>query len=354
MNSYERIKSAYEHKEADRVPIVDIPWEGTLRRWNKEGMPADVDWRDYFGVDKVADIHVNISPRFEEKIIEETDRYEIVTTSYGATKKRFKELDSTPEFLDYSITDADAWNKAKARMKILDDDRIPWQQLKENYDRWRLEGQWIRANFWFGFDVTHSYLMGTENTLITMLEEPELLTDIFDTYLESCETLFERIWDAGYHFDEIIWYDDMGYKGTTFFSPQTYRELIWPYHKRAVDWAHNRGIYAQLHSCGNIMTLIPDIINTGVDALNPLEIKAGMDPVKIKKEFGEKLTLRGGINAALYHDAGLVVEQIEKLVPILKENGGYMFATDHTIPNSCSLETMKKIVAAAKKYGSFN
>lgn len=353
MTSYERIKLAYEHKEADRVPIVDTAWDGTIRRWINEGMPENMDWRDYFDVDKVGEIWIDVTPRFEEKIIEETDRYEIVTTPYGATVKRFKELDSTPEYLDYSITDAKAWKVAKERMQNLDDARIPWQYIKDNYDKWRSEGQWIRANFWFGFDVTHSHLMGTETTLMTMLDEPELLMDIFDTYLKSCETLFERIWDAGYHFDEILWFDDMGYKGTTFFSPQMYRDILWPYHKRAVDWAHNRGIYAQLHSCGDIMTLIPDIVDTGVDALNPLEIKAGMDPIKIKKEFGKDLTLRGGINAALYNDAELVVEQIEKMVPILKENGGYMFATDHSIPNSCSLETMKKIVAAAKKYGSY-
>lgn len=353
MNSYERIKLTYEHKEADRVPIVDTPWAGTMRRWINEGLPKDTDWRDYFGTDKVADIYIDISPRFEEKVIEETDRYITVTTAYGATKRMFKEIDSVPEFLDYSVTDADAWEMAKARMEKLTDDRIPWQMLKENYDKWRAEGQWIRANFWFGFDVTHSFLMGTENTLITMLEEPELVTDIFDTYLKSCETLFERIWDKGYHFDEIMWCDDMGYKGTTFFSPALYRDMLMPYHKRAVDWAHNRGIYAQLHSCGDIMTLIPDIVSTGVDALNPLEVKAGMDPAFLKKEYGNVLTLRGGINAAVFHDAELVVEQIKELVPILKENGGYMFSSDHTIPNSCSLKTMKKIVEAAKKYGSY-
>ena len=60
-----------------------------------------------------------------------------------------------------------------------------------------------------------------------------------------------------------------------------------------------------------------------------------------------------GINAILYNDSELVVEEIKRLVPILKENGGYVFATDHSIPNSCSLETMKKIVAAAKEYGGY-
>ena len=70
--------------------------------------------------------------------------------------------------------------------------------------------------------------------LIALLEEPELVEDMFATYLDRSEKLFTRIWDAGYHFDEMFWYDDMGYKGTTFFSPAMYRNLLQPYHTRAV------------------------------------------------------------------------------------------------------------------------
>ena len=58
MTSWERIKRMYEHKEADRVPFVDSPWAGTVNRWHREGMPAGMDWRDYFGVDKVQPISI--------------------------------------------------------------------------------------------------------------------------------------------------------------------------------------------------------------------------------------------------------------------------------------------------------
>ena len=67
MNSWERIKRMYEHREADRVPILDAPWAGTIRRWVREGMPAGMDWEDYFGADKIGVINVDISPRFEKK-----------------------------------------------------------------------------------------------------------------------------------------------------------------------------------------------------------------------------------------------------------------------------------------------
>lgn len=352
MTSWERFKRMYEHREADRIPIIDEPWSGTLRRWRREGMPEGMDWCDYFDVDKLGIINIDISPRMSEITLEETDRYYIRTSPWGVTMKHFKEEDSTPEFLDFTITTQEAWDQAKKQM-TLEDDRIPWEMLRQNYDKWRAEGRWIRAVFWFGFDVTHSWMMGTENTLIAMMEEPELVEDMFDTYLSRCETLFSRIWDAGYHFDEIFWYDDMGYKGTTFFSPNMYRSMLQPYHKRAVDWAHNRGIYAQLHSCGDVMTLLPDIVATGVDALNPLEVKAGMDAFKIKKEYGDRLVLHGGINAVLWNDKDAILEEIDRKVPVLKENGGFIFSSDHSIPNSVSLENMKAIVEEVKRVGRY-
>lgn len=352
MNSWERFKRMYDHREADRIPIIDDPWAGTLRRWQREGMPADVDWCDYFDIDKIGVINIDISPRYPEVTLEETDRYAIRTSPWGVTMKHFKEEDSTPEFLDYKVTTPEAWEEAKKRM-TLSDDRIPWDYLKENYDKWRAEGRWIRGVFWFGFDVAHSWMMGTENMLVAMIEEPEFVQDIFETYLSHTIALFDRIWDAGYHFDEMFWYDDMGYKGTTFFSPKMYRELLQPYHTRAVKWAHDHGAYAQLHSCGDIMTLLPDIVATGVDALNPLEVKAGMDVFEIKRKYGDRLTLHGGINAVKWSDADAILAEIDEKVPVLKQNGGFIFSSDHSIPNAVSLDNMKRIVAEVKRVGRY-
>lgn len=352
MTSRERFLRMYEHKEADRVPIIDSPWSGTVRRWQREGMPKDADWRDFFDVDKVEGIGVDITPRYETRVLEETDRYVISTSSWGVTMKHFKEEDSTPQFLDYRVTTPEMWEEAKARM-TLDDDRIPWKWLKENFEKYRAEGRWMSAQFWFGFDVTHSWMMGTENLLIAMLEESEMVEDMFDTYLNRCMALFGRIWDAGYHFDEISWPDDMGYKGTTFFSPKTYREMLKPFHKRAVDWAHERGVYAHLHSCGDVMTLLDDIVDTGVDALNPLEVKAGMEPLTVKEKWGKRLTLHGGINAVLWDQTEKITEEIERLVPKLKENGGYIFSSDHSIPNNVSLSNFRAIIEAAKRAGKY-
>ncbi len=352
MTTRERFMRMYQHQEADRIPIIDSPWKGTLRRWRREGLPENVAWEDYFDIDKVAKLRIDITPRFEKKILEETERYYIETSSWGVTMKHFKEEDSTPEMLDFKVVDEASWEEAKVRM-LSGENRIPWDHIKDNWERWRREGQWITAQFWFGFDVTHSWMMGTENMLIAMMEEPELVKDMFDTYLGRCEDLFGQIWDAGYHFDEIYWPDDMGYKGTTFFSPAMYRELVQPFHVRAASWAHDRGIYARLHSCGDVTSLVPDILAAGLDALNPLEVKAGVDAKKLKDEYGDRLVLHGGINALYWKDEERIISEIEDKVPYLKKNGGYIFSSDHSIPNDVSLENMKRIVEAAKRAGKY-
>ena len=349
----ERILRAYRHEEADRIPMLDQPWAGTLRRWRAEGMPQGVSWEDYFGFDHQIRIMPDVSPRFEKKVLEQTDRYRIETTAYGATRKVFNELDSTPEVLDFYYGDSDKWEEAKKAILTDHEDRIPWKRLEENYPKWRAEGWFVQLGLWFGFDVTHSHFVGTENLLIGMYEEPEWVTDMFDTYLCAALKQAQKILDAGYEFDGIFWWDDMGYKGSPFFSPSAYRELLKPFHKKAVDWAHERGMVAELHSCGFIEPLLPDVLETGVDMLNPLEVKAGMDPFTLKAQYGDTLAFHGGINAQLWDNIELVKAEMERIIPAMKEKGGYIFASDHSIPNSVSLENMKQIAALAHQLGKY-
>ena len=285
-------------------------------------------------------------------MVEETEDYIIYTTRWGATQKSWKHEDSTPEFLDFHVNNSKVWEEAKTRMKY-DDDRIAWDYLRKNYDRWIAEGRWSIGDFWFGFDVTHSWMVGTEDLLVAMFEEPEWVMDMFETYLELDFACFDKILAAGYKPDCITWPDDMGYKNALFFSNEMYRELLKPFHKRACDWAHERGIYVHLHSCGDIMDRVDDLVDIGIDDLNPLEVKAGMKHLELKEKYGDKLVFHGGINAVLWNDREAILEEIRKYVPKMKENGGYIFSSDHSIPNTVSLEDFKVIIAEVKRCGAY-
>ena len=232
-------------------------------------------------------------------------------------------------------------------------DRVNWDHLRSEYPKWRESGAWIGAGMWFGFDVTHSWTVGTERLLMAMIEQPEWVVDMFNHFLDVNITLLDMVWDEGYHFDEIRWPDDMGYKLTPFFSPAMYRELLKPAHKRACDWAHAKGVRTQLHSCGFVKPLVPDIIDAGVEMLNPVEVKAGMNPVELKAEFGDRLGFHGGLNAVLYGNPEELWEEMRRVIPIMKRNGGYMISSDHSVPETVSLEQFGEFVRLAKELGSY-
>ena len=196
-------------------------------------------------------------------------------------------------------------------------------------------------------------MVGTERLLCAMLEKPEWCMDIFSHMLEVDLVLLDMVWEAGYEFDCVSWPDDMGYKLNQFFSVEMYREVLKPFHKRAIDWAHEKGIKAHLHSCGDVNPLVPELIEIGLDALNPLEVKAGMDPVHLKRTYGQDLVLHGGINAVLWDKLEEIQQEMERVVPVVKESGGYVFSSDHSVPDTVSLENFRQIIDLAKELGSY-
>ena len=309
MTTRERFDQIFAHREADRVPVVDFPWDSTLARWRREGMPAGVDFEDFFEIDRMTLLRVDESPRYERRVLEETEDYNTEVSEWGVTTRQWKNATSTPEFLDFTIVDRASWAEAKKRITT-SPDRIDWAYLEKNYPIWQQRGDWLQAALWFGFDVTHSWTIGTERVLIALVEEPLWLVDVFETMLETSLALWDQVWAAGYRFDSVVWWDDMGYKGHQFFSMRKYRQVLKPFHQRAIDWAHVKGIKAELHSCGDVNPFVPELVSMGLDALNPLEVKAGMDPLRLKREFGKDLVLHGGINAVLWDQPELVCAEM--------------------------------------------
>jgi uroporphyrinogen decarboxylase len=108
-----------------------------------------------------------------------------------------------------------------------------------------------------------------------------------------------------------------------------------------------------LHSCGDIRPFVPELIEIGVDMLNPLEVKAGVDPVALKQQFGSRLAFHGGLNAVLYEKPEQLWVEMKKVIPEMKKDGGYIASTDHSVPDSVSLEKFQEFVKLARELGSY-
>ncbi|MHB1485651.1 MAG: uroporphyrinogen decarboxylase family protein [Saccharofermentanales bacterium] len=353
MTSKERIKRMFEHQTADRIPIMDYPWDTTIKRWHSEGMPVNVEFHKYFGIDKIETIPVNSSPRYDYEVLEETSDFTIYRNCWGTISKLLKDdRAAMPQFLDFVGKTNTGWKEMKNRMEF-SEDRIPWEFLKQNFRQWKNDDNWIQAQIEFGFNVVSAYITGMEGFMYALAEDPDWCFEMMEHGVDLNLKLLDRLWDEGYRFDSVFWCDDMGYKGTTFFSVDTYRDFLKPAHKKAVEWAHNKGLKAHLHSCGNVMNFVPEFIDLGIDGLNPLEVKAGMDPAKLKNEYGDKLLLHGGINSMLWTDIDVIEEEMRQLVPVLMESGGFIFSSDHSVPMDVSLDNFTKITDLVKKIGRY-
>ncbi|MCG3181012.1 MAG: hypothetical protein BIFFINMI_03379 [Phycisphaerae bacterium] len=354
MTSRERLVAVFNHRMPDRVPMMDNPWEATVERWRREGLPADVSVADYFGFDRTFSIRPDNSPRFPRHVIEETGEYTVATTAWGVTQKNWKHHGGVPEFLDHRIKDRESWADARARMAPAED-RVDWTRLEREYPKARQRGDLIFAGGWFGFDVTHSWVCGTERILMALVEDPDWCREMFMHELDVQLALFDMIRARGYEFDVLYWPDDLGYRNGPLFSPAMYRSIVQPVHAKACAWAHAKGMKTLLHSCGNVMALVPDLLNAGVDGLNPLEQKAGMDALGLKRDVGDRLVLMGGVDVRRWAEGGEDLEQetVSK-IEALKADGGYIFHSDHSVPENVGFKDYCRVIELAREHGRYD
>jgi len=352
MTSRERVLLALEHKEADRVAVHDSPWGTTVERWHREGLPQEQSPADYFAFEFRGWGGDN-SLQLPTETIEDTDEYTVVKTGDGNIWRNWKGRTSTPELLDFTITTRDIWEEHKSRM-VMNDSRVAWEAaLKQNQEAYEA-GYFCHFNCGPGFTKVCN-MVGPDRLMMAMVDDPDWVRDMAMTDAELCVAIAEEMLARGFHFDAGWAFDDLGYKYRGFMSIDHYRELFWPGHKLIADCFKSRGLPMLLHSCGYVAEYIPLIIEAGYDVLQPLEVKAGMDLVKLKQQYGDRLTFMGGIDvrAMAHPDPKVIEEEIATKLPPAKEGGGYIFHSDHSVPDNVSFEQYKRVIELVHQYGQF-
>jgi len=352
MTCKERIALTLDHKEADRIPMSDTIWETTVSRWRQEGLPEDRSPGDYFGYDVWATVGADISLQLPPETIEDTEDYVISRNSDGAVTKHWKKSTSTPQLIDFSITCREEWEEHKHRAEY-NESRVNFDASIASFENGRANGLPVQYFCGIGYDWWQR-IVGHINMLIGMKEEPEWIREMFKANADLNITIMEEMMAKGIEFDSAFFWDDLGYKNGTLFSPAMYRELLFPYHKQLCDFCNARGMSVVLHSCGNVKALIPMFIEAGVKCLQPLETKAGMDLFQLKKDYGEHITLMGGIDVRKMALGGKELEKevIEKIT-FAKKGGGYIYHSDHSVPDNVSFSDYQRVISLVKEYGKY-
>lgn len=199
---------------------------------------------------------------------------------------------------------------------------------------------------------------GYEKFFTDLALNPELvhywLNKLTDAYMRDLEKILKVI---GKYINVIQFGDDLGTQEAPQISPGMYREMIKPYHARQYRYVRNNypNVKVFLHSCGAIFDLIPDLIDAGVEVLNPVQISAkGMDPVKLKKEFGKYLTFwGGGANmqyTATQGTAGQIRKEVRELIDVFSPGGGFVFNQVHNIQVNVPPEKIMAIYETALSF----
>ncbi len=204
------------------------------------------------------------------------------------------------------------------------------------------------------------YMRGLENLFIDMMTQPEVLETLLDRTLRFWLDWFRLFLDeAGDVVDVIMIGDDLAGQDGPLFAPRLYRSIIKPRQKRLVQYIRSR-TKARIwyHSCGSILEYLPDLVDNGIDVINPVQISAkGMDPVRLKAEFGDRLVFwGGGIDAQHVLPRASpeeVREHVRRNIAALKPGGGYVFSNVHNIQADVPPENVLAVFDAAYEFGRY-
>ncbi len=200
------------------------------------------------------------------------------------------------------------------------------------------------------------YLRGFADWYMDLAANHKLAEALFDAILEVRLAICEKqLREVGQEVDVLLGSDDLGLQNGLMMSPETYRKLIKPRHKRYFDLMHQLSPAKVLfHTCGSVVDIIDDLIEIGVDILNPVQVTAkGMDPARLKARYGDRLSFWGAIDTQHVLPHGSVEDvkrEVELRIEQLGRGGGYVLGAVHNIQPDVPVENILAMFEHARTY----
>ena len=337
----------------ERQMFVELfgPLVGLEEEWAAQGAsPEEIemtafDW-DYVPVVNCGG-HTGLQGGQTRHIIEETGSYIVERDELGRTIKMIKGVSTLPLPLDWPVKDMASWLKVKP-LYTFDDSRIDWQAVKAAKAA-QADGALVIGRIPGAFD-TPRQLMGAEAACVAYYEQPALMQDIMDTLAETACQVFEQV-TPELTIDQLSVHEDMAGKAGPLIGPRQVRQFMKPYLRRVWNLLSARGTRLfDMDTDGNVEAILDDILDCGINVLHPMEAAADMDIVALRKKYGQRLAMKGGIDkfAVKAGKEAIRAELEYKMQPLMRE-GGLVFGLDHRIVNGTPLETYRFYVDAGRK-----
>ncbi|MCF7731294.1 MAG: hypothetical protein K9N23_06390 [Akkermansiaceae bacterium] len=365
----ERMRKALSHQEPDRVPISDFFWGGFIQRWREElGLPPDANPYYHYDLDWIATVP-NMDPHIKSfETIREDDEEVIVKTGFETTLRKRYDM-PMPEQESW---DTDTLEKLEAfefddpadprRFFSAGDNQIAGvgDGFTRNSPAWVETVKSLRSDFpVYGSMIEASEcltrLVGQINPLMWMGEEAERMgaqiLRIGRHYTRCAEA---AIMAADGMLDGFVIWGDVAYRNNLFFSPTYWRTYFKPTVKAMIDICHRHGLPVIYHGCGNVQAILPDFIEIGLDAYNPLEAKAGLDVCELRRQYGHAMGFCGNSNMMVWEEGDPEKVRREVLRKLNSaKGGGLIFQSDHSVSSGVSGKTYDTIVKLVRKHGVY-
>jgi uroporphyrinogen decarboxylase len=366
MNHRERVLAALEHRSPDRPPrdlggttatgihptaylalkqYLKLPGEAHYLSARAQLAEVELPVLDRLGIDFLPVIPkgAGLAP-----VLDENRAY---VDRWGIERRLPKDAGhyyvSHPPLIDAeTLTDLDAFH--------FPEPNLDYRELAETAANLRQHSdRALVLNPEVGFLHQAQFLRGFDHWLMDLAGDPvfaaNLLDRVLEIWLAETQAMIDQV---GAMADVVIYADDIALQNGLMFSPRTYQTLIRPRQKRIFDMLKGSGLKVLYHSCGSVGSLIGDLVDMGVDAINPVQVSAlGMnDTVALKRQWGKHLTFWGGIDSQSVLPRGSVAEvqaEVSKRLDDLAGDGGFVLAGVHDIQPEVPPENLCRMFDAA-------
>jgi len=363
----ERMRKALAHQEGDRVPAGEFFWTGFLNRC-KSKWGADFDPYRHFELDYIV-INPNMDPHIQPfEILHKTGQDIVVKTGFGATIRRSGDF-PMPRFEAFSVNRPEemaefAFDDPADPRRFFQggDDQINGvgDALSRNLPSWEERLAPYVGDFAVFGGVCEPYeylwrIIGSESSLVWMATDPDNIAAFIDRIGEFMLNLCKAQIEAGKgRLSGMYIWGDVAYRKGMFFGPARWRRMFKPHVKALIDLCHAHGLMVIYHGCGNARDIYDDFVEIGLDAYNPLEAKADLDVVELKKKYAGRLAFCGNIDVRVLEKGdpeGIKREVLYKLQAA--RGGGWIFQSDHSITSDVAPESYAYALRVLREYGVY-
>ncbi|MHB9023655.1 MAG: uroporphyrinogen decarboxylase family protein [Armatimonadota bacterium] len=355
MTHRERLLNVLNYRPVDRgiYGIWVNGWPETIERWKGEGYdPAqeplyDKDsWLWYGG-------WFFPNPPFARTVVEEDETTILYINHEGILMRERKDnpFSSMPQFIRFPVETREEFRRF-ARERLQPDlaarigaDYV--QQLTALRDR--QDPLIVISDRWGGFFGGLRNLVGVEKLCMLFYDDPAFVEEMMDSIADFIIAMMGKILDHT-TVDVYGFWEDMAYKTAPLISPELVKTFMAPRYRRVVDYVRSRGVeWIALDSDGDISSLIPVWLDSGINILYPFEAQCGMDVVQVRKQYGRDLRMWFGMDKrALVEGPAAIDVELRRIRPLIEE-GGYVPGLDHSIPPDVSFAHYRYFMEAFRK-----